>query len=222
MELGFKRFKVGNFIQTTDGTEGINRLEEHIAKMREVVGPDADLMLNTVMGYNVEYAIRVAERLRPYRLAWLEEPLMPWDHEGHAQLKAAVPTVPLATGETHRGRHAFRDLINRRAVDIVQPDIAWTGGIAETQKIYALAEAAGLQTILHVGAMRPEAQHFSLAMPEITLTEYNLRSPAGVPLAEVVRVPGMPVPVNGRIRLSDGPGLGTEYRREDFAPFDCT
>src|SRR5207253_1409514 len=46
MELGFKRFKVGNFIQTTDGTEGINRLEEHIAKTREVIGPDADLMLN--------------------------------------------------------------------------------------------------------------------------------------------------------------------------------
>jgi L-rhamnonate dehydratase len=220
MELGFTRFKIGNFIQVTDGTAGINRLEDYVAQTREKVGPDADLMVNVVMAYNAEFAIRVAERLRPYRLAWLEEPLMPWDHDGHAQLRQAVPTVPLATGETHRGRHAFRELINRRAVDIVQPDISWTGGLSETLKIYALAEAAGLQTLVHVGAGRPEGQHFSLAMPETTLAEFNLRTPAGVPLEEVVRVPGMPVPVNGRIMLSDAPGLGTEYRPEDFAPFD--
>lgn len=219
MELGFTRFKIGNFIQTTDGIDGINRLEEVVAAAREKVGPDADLMLNVVMGYNVEFAIRVAERLLPYRLSWFEEPLMPWDHDGHARLKAAVPTMPLATGETHRGRHAFRELIGRGGVDIVQPDISWTGGITETLKIYALAEAAGLQTILHVGAGRPEGQHFSLAMPECTLAEYNIRSAVGVPLQEVCRVPGMPVPVNGKLRLSDAPGLGTEYRTEDFAPF---
>jgi L-rhamnonate dehydratase len=219
MELGFTRFKIGNFIQPSDGLDGINRLEESVAKARETVGPAADLMLNVVMGYNVEYAVRVAERLLPYRLSWLEEPLMPWDHGGHARLKAAVPTMPLATGETHRGRHAFRELIARGGVDIVQPDISWTGGITETQKIYAMAEAAGLPTIVHVGGGRPEGQHFSLAMPECTLAEFNLRTPVGVPLAEVVRVPGMPTPVNGKIRLSDAPGLGTEYRPEDFVPF---
>ena len=219
MELGFKKFKLQNFIQLTDGEAGINRLEDEVAAAREKVGRDADLMLNSVMGYNVEYAIRIAERLRPYRLAWLEEPLMPWDHDGLAQLKAAVPTVPIATGETHRGRHAFREMINRRAVDIVQPDISWTGGITETLKIYALAEAAGLQTVLHVGAGRPEGQHMSLALPECTIAEFNLRSPAGVPLEQLVRVPGMPIPVNGKVRLSDAPGLGTEYRPKDFAPF---
>jgi L-rhamnonate dehydratase len=128
--------------------------------------------------------------------------------------------MTLATGETHRGRHAFRELIDRRAVDIVQPDISWTGGLSETLKIYTLAEAAGLQTLVHVGAGRPEGQHFSVAMPECTLAEFNLRSPPGVPLAEVARVPGMALPVNGKIRLSDAPGLGTEYRPEDFAPFD--
>jgi L-rhamnonate dehydratase len=220
LELGFTRFKIGNFIQLTDGTAGINRLEEYVAQTRETVGADADLMLNVVMGYNAEFAVRVAERLRPYNLTWLEEPLMPWDLDGLEQLKRAVPTMTLATGETHRGRHAFRDLINRRAVDIVQPDISWTGGLSETLKIYAMAETAGLQTLVHVGGGRPEGQHFSLAMPEATLAEFNLRSPAGIPLEEVVRVPGLPVPVNGKIRPSDRPGLGTEYRPEDFAPFD--
>lgn len=219
MELGFTRFKIGNFVQMTDGTDGINRLEEHVAAAREKIGPDADLMLNSVMGYNVEYTIRIAERLKPYNLAWLEEPLMPWDHDGHKRLKAAVPTVPIATGETHRGRHAFRELINRGAVDIVQPDISWTGGITECQKIYALAEAAGISTMPHVGAGRPEGQHFSLAMPEVTLAEYTLRSPAGIPLEEARTVPGMSVPVDGKLRVSDAPGLGTTYRAEDFVPF---
>ena len=219
MELGFRKFKIGNFIQPSDGIDGINRLEEVVAGARDKVGSGADLMLNVVMGYNVEYAIRVAERLLPYRLTWLEEPLMPWDHDGHARIKAAVPTLPLATGETHRGRHAFRELIARRAVDIVQPDISWTGGITETQKIYAMAEAAGLPTILHVGAGRPEGQHFSIAMPDVTLVEYNIRSATGVPLEEVNRVPGMPVPVDGKLRVLDAPGLGTEYMPQDFEPF---
>jgi L-rhamnonate dehydratase len=219
MELGFTRFKIPNFIQTTDGIEGINRLEEYIAAARETVGPDAELALNTVMAFSVEYAIRVAERLRPYRLAWIEEPLMPWDHDGYAALKSAVPTQPIATGETHRGRHAMRELIDRRAVDIVQPDVRWTGGICETQKIYALAEAKGLQTILHSGGGRPEGQHVSLALPDITQTEFLIRARAGVPLAEANRQPGLATPVNGKIKVSDAPGLGREFLPEDFVSF---
>ena len=77
MELGFRAFKISNPVHYEEGTEGINRLEEKVAKARETVGPDADLMLNPVMSYNVEFAARVMERLQPYRLRWIEEPLVP-------------------------------------------------------------------------------------------------------------------------------------------------
>ena len=125
-------------------------------------------MINPVMSFNVEFALRLAERLRPYNLRWLEEPLPPHDIEGHAELKRAITWIPLATGEDHRGRHAFAQLIERRAIDIVQPDIGWSGGITETMKIYTIAETAGIQTIPHGGAVSPWGQHVAMAAPRIT------------------------------------------------------
>jgi L-rhamnonate dehydratase len=217
LELGFKAFKMRNSAHYDDGLDGINRLEEQVAAARELVGPDADLMLNPVMSFNVEYAVRVMERLLPYRLSWLEEPLMPYDTDGLAQLKRAVPTLPLATGEDHHGRHAFRELIERRCVDVLQPDIRWTGGLSEVLKIYTLGEAAGIVTIPHGGGGIPAGQHFAAAMPESGRVEYVLRSPPGVSLQEANRIPGMPTPRDGRLVLGDAPGFGMEFTLEDFA-----
>ena len=72
---------------------------------------------------------------------------------------------------------------------------------------------------LRTGAVRPEGQHMSLAMPEMLLAEYTLRSPRGVPLDQAPRPPGLAAPVGGKLKPSDAPGLGLEYRLEDFAPF---
>ena len=124
------------------------------------------------MSFNVEFAIRVAERLRKYVLRWLEEPLIPSDLEGHIELKKAINWVPLATGEDHHGRHAFRQLIEHRAIDIAQPDLKWCGGLTEAVKIYTIAEAAGIAAIPHAGAGTPYGQHFSFAMPESPMAEF--------------------------------------------------
>ena len=86
-ELGFKHFKVSNPAHYDEGIDGINIVEEHIARAREEVGPDAELMYNPVMSFNVEFTIRLAERLRPYGLRWLEEPLIPTDLEGHIEFE---------------------------------------------------------------------------------------------------------------------------------------
>ena len=129
-ELGFKHFKVSNPAHYDEGIDGINIVEEHIAKAREEVGPDAELMYNPVMSFNVEFTIRLAERLRPYGLRWLEEPLVPTDLEGHIELRKAINWVPLATGEDHHGRWTFRQLVEHRAVDVLQPDMKWCGGLS--------------------------------------------------------------------------------------------
>jgi L-rhamnonate dehydratase len=219
MELGFRAFKINNTAHHSDGTDGINKLEATVAAAREKVGPAADLMLNAVMSFNVDYAARVMERLAPYDLRWFEEPLPPNDTKGLMALKRAVPAMPLATGEDHRGRHMFRDIIEARCVDVLQPDIRWTGGLTETLKIYNMGEAAGLQTIAHSGGNMPAGQHLSAAMPEVRMAEYLMLSAPGVPLEEVNPVPGMPVPVNGKLVLSDAAGFGMEFRSEDFVPF---
>jgi L-rhamnonate dehydratase len=216
MELGFRAFKIPNIVLHDEGTDGINRLEDHVAAAREKVGPSADLMLNPVMSFTVDYALRVMERLLPYRLRWFEEPLMPWNTPGLAELKRAVPTLPLATGEDHRGRHAFRELIEARCVDVLQPDIRWAGGLSETMKIYTLGEAAGIQTVVHAGGAMAAGQHFGLATPESPLVEWVMFSPAGVPLEEVSRVPGVAVPSDGFATVSDAPGLGYEFSADLF------
>ena len=221
-ELGFKAFKVSNPAHYEMGLDGLNLVEEKIAKARAAVGANAELMFNPVMSFNVEFTLRLAERLRPYGLRWLEEPLMPSDLEGHIQLKRAITWIPLATGEDHHGRHAFRQLVEHRAVDIVQPDLKWSGGLSEVVKIYTIAEAAGIPTIPHTGAGNPFGQHFALAMPESPMAEYWMGSDPGVPLAEVCPVPGMAMPKDGYVVPSDAPGFGMEIKAEWIVPWDHT
>ena len=219
MELGFTAFKIGNIAHYEDGVAGLNAVEDMVAEARDTVGPDAELMLNTVMGYNVEFAVRTLERLRPYNLRWVEEPLMPYDTDGLRAIKQAVPTIPIATGEDHHGRHAFKHLLDRRAVDIVQPDLRWCGGLTEAAKIYALAETAGVVTCLHAGAGIAAGQHFCMALPEAGLAEYVTFSPASVPLHEVTRLPGLALPRDGKLIPSDAPGFGLDIASDWFTPW---
>lgn len=214
MELGFTRFKLTNPIHYREGQEGLNRLEQKVAEARELVGQDAELMLNAVMSYNVEYSVQVAETLRPFQMRWLEEPLIPGDLEGHIELKKAVPWMPIATGEDHHGRIAFRQLVEHRCVDVLQPDLKWCGGLTEAVKIYTIGEAAGLQTIPHGGANTAFGQHFAMAMPESLVAEFWLGSDPGIPLDEARRTPGVAVPQDGKLVPSDAPGFGMEVRED--------
>lgn len=220
MELGFKHFKVTNPAHYDMGTKGLNLVEAKIAEARETIGADADLMLNAVMSYNVEFAVQIAERLRPYHMRWLEEPLIPPDLEGHIALKKAVPWMPIATGEDHHGRYAFRQLVEHRCVDVLQPDIKWTGGLTEAVKIYTIGEASGLVTIPHGGANSPFGQHFAMAMPESPMAEYWLGTDPGIPLEEVRPIPGLAMPEDGYLVPSDAPGFGMDIKEEWIEPWD--
>lgn len=221
MELGFRAFKISNPVHHSEGAAGIDIIEEKVAKARETVGDKAQLMYNPVMSFNVEFAARVMERLQPYRLSWFEEPLMPHDIDGLAQLKRAVPTLPLATGEDHQGRHVFFEMAQKRCVDIFQPDLRIAGGLSEVIRIHTIGEAAGIPTIPHAGANIPYGQHFSFAMTEAPMAEFWMDSDPGVPLEKAVNYPGAAVPVKGRLVPSDAPGFGfdippawlTPYRR---------
>lgn len=220
IDLGFKAFKISNPVHYIMGLDGLNVLEEKIAKARETVGPNAELMFNPVMSFNVEFTLRLAERLKPYRLRWLEEPLVPSDLEGHIELKKAISWIPIATGEHHHGRQAFRQLVENRAVDILQPDINWCGGLSEAVKVHTMAEAAGLVTIPHTGGGNAFGQHFAMAMPESPMAEYWLGSDPGVPLEEVRPFPGLSVPSDGYVTPSNAPGFGMEISEDWIGAWD--
>jgi L-rhamnonate dehydratase len=219
LELGFEAFKITNPVHYRQGRAGLDILEQKVAAAREQVGRAAELMLNPVMAFDVEFTVRVAERLRPYELRWIEEPLIPEDIEGYAAIKRAVPWQTIATGEDHHTRIPFRQLVERRCVDIVQPDLQWCGGLTEALKIYAIAEAAGIRTIPHGTLNTPYGQHFAFAMPDCEPAEFHLSSPVGVPLAEVVPIPGMAVPHDGHLVPSDAPGFGIEIPEHALVPW---
>jgi L-rhamnonate dehydratase len=209
MELGFGATKIACPHGPADGIAGLDANEALVARTRELVGPDVELMLDCWMALDVEYTVRLAERLWPYRLRWIEDCLLPDDHGGGNTLRARRPAQGLATGEHWYGLNPFADAVARRSVDVLQPDIAWVGGLTACLKIAHMAEPAGITVIPHAGMNTPYGQHFAYAMPgSRSWGELFVGTPPGVPLAETRLFPGMAMPDRGRLVPSGEPGFG--------------
>ena len=112
----------------------------------------------------------------------------------------------------------FQYLINHRAVDILQPDINWVGGLTACRKICEMADPAGLTVILHGGGLTQYGLHLTAAMPNMPWAEYFIASPPGVPLAEA-RGHGATLPEDGYLRPNAGPGFGLGLEEEWLKPF---
>ena len=201
MELGFKATKLFNPFGPDHNLDTLNRIEELVGNTREAVGDDVELMFDAWTGFDVEYAVRVAETLRPFRLKWLEDLILPEDLVGYETIRARVPWQNLATGEHWYMPTPFAAAAGKRLVDIFQPDVLWCGGITAAVKICHIAEANNITVITHAGMNYPYGQHLALAMPAISWGERSEGvSPPGVPLAEMVKLPGTAVIEDGYVR----------------------
>ena len=218
-ELGFRAFKLACPYGPADGLDGLKRNEEFVARAREQIGDAAELMLDCWMAFDVEYTVRLAEALRPYRLKWLEETLIPEDFDAHVELRARLPWQTLATGEHWYTHVPFGWAIRHRVADILQPDIAWCGGLTTCQRIAAAADAAGVTVLLHGGGNTPFGQHFTYATPSSSWLECFVGPPPGVPLEEGGGLPGQAIPRDGWLVPSDAPGFGLEIPESWLAPF---
>ena len=218
-ELGFKAHKLACPYGPADGLAGLQKNVALVAAARERVGADCDLMLDCWMAFDVEYTVRLAEALRPYRLKWLEECLIPEDMDAHAELRARLPWQTLSTGEHWYSHVPFQYAIKHNLVDILQPDIEWVGGLTTCLKIAHAAEAAGKTVILHAGARTPYGQHFSFAMPAVPWIEYFIGEDPGLPLHETTWLPGMAYAIDGWLEISDAPGFGLMIDESWLKPF---
>ncbi len=211
MELGFEAVKLFVRHGPEDGIEGLRKNEELVARTREQVGPNVEIAVDSWMSLNTEYIVRLVEALKPYRIKWLEDYLLPEDMDSYFKVRQRVPGQTLATGEHWYTIHPFALAAGQGLVDILQPDIAWVGGMTASIRICHIAEAHGVSVIGHAGMNYPYGQHLAYAMPVIPWGERSEGvAPPGVPLEEMVTLPGTPVIKNGRLIPSDAPGFGIE------------
>jgi L-rhamnonate dehydratase len=169
LELGCKGFKLAIDV-AAPGREGMKGIVDRVAEVRAQIGPDADLMFDCLARFDVPYTLELAERLAPYHVRWIEEPIDPDDTAGYEALCAQVRGTLIASGEHEYTRFGFADLIRHKAVQVLQPDISWSGGFTELRRIAALADRAGLPLVPHRGGSR-FGIHFIMATPSCQLAE---------------------------------------------------
>lgn len=193
---------------------------EKIGAIREAIGPQTRLMLDANCAYNASEAIWLGQRAEKYDIFWLEEPIPPEDIAGHIEIKEKVK-IMLAAGESEFTRYGFRDLIAKRAVDIIQPDLCSVGGFSEMMKIIALATAWNLRCIPHVWGtaiglaanlqLQAAMPHFPTSLhPEQSLMEYD-RTPN--PLREELVEEKFEME-GTRMKIPSRPGLGITLNRK--------
>jgi D-galactarolactone cycloisomerase len=128
---------------------GVEEDARNARAVREAIGPACRLAVDANHAYDAMTAIRLGRLIEPLGIAWFEEPVPPEDLEGYLQVKRAL-SMPISGGEAEYSRFGFRDLVARRCVDILQPDICACGGFTEAARIAALANAWGVTVYPHV------------------------------------------------------------------------
>ncbi|WLI76289.1 mandelate racemase/muconate lactonizing enzyme family protein [Kosakonia sp. H02] len=194
--------------------------------IREAIGPDIALMVDANHAYDTVAAIKLAQKIEQFDIAWFEEPVPPEDLRGYQRVKAAT-TIPLAGGECEFTRYGFKNVLVSEAMDIIQPDICAAGGLTECKKISDMAQAFGIRTNPHVwgsGVGIAASLQWIAMVP--THTPVSL-SPAQ-PLLEFdqtehpVRQAILQTPIThhrGVVTIPSGPGLGIEINRDALAFF---
>jgi len=201
VESGIPRvkMKVGKDFGQSE-REDIQRVET----VRKAVGDDVAIYIDANNGYYRKQSIYMAKEFEQYQVGWLEEPLIPDDIQGMADIAKAT-TIPIATGEHEYTKYGFRELIERGAVDIVQPDIGRVGGVTEWLKVAHLAHAFNLPVAPH--ALQLAHLHVACATPNLKVVEYMNVALEG----DSIWYTEFPRQKNGSwAPFHDKPGLGLE------------
>jgi len=171
------------------------------------------------MGWNVEYAKRLLPKLAKFEPRWLEEPVIADDIDGYAELNA-MNIVPISGGEHEFSLYGFKQLLERKAVSVVQYDTNRVGGITMAHKINALCESYSVPVIPHAGQMHN--YHLTMSSLNCPMSEYfpMFDVEVGNELFYYI-FDGEPVAENGFLQLDDHkPGLGLTLKTEFLDQFD--
>ena len=216
---GFRAFKIG---WGPFGRRDAALDEAIVRAARGAVGSAASLMVDAgasdafwAQGY--KWAARTADMLAAYGVAWFEEALPPDALEDYVQLRRRSP-VPIAAGEVLTRRQSFQPWLQRRALDIVQPDVTKVGGLSEARRIAWMARDNGVKLIPHgwntaIG-LAADLQ-FASALPDTDQVEYL----TGSPFIDDLVVTPWALDAEGMLPIPDRPGLGVLLNREALAKY---
>ena len=216
---GYRAMKLRFGWGPTDGAKGMWKNVDLVRTVRETVGDGVDVMADAYMGWTLDYAKRMRPLLEPFNLRWLEEPVIPDDIHGYAELRRRR-RVPIAGGEHEFTLLGFRELIEAGAVDYIQFDTNRVGGITQARKIAALAEAHGIPVIPHAGQMH----NYHVVMASLNSPMAEFFPPVDVEVGNelfwyIFR--GEPMAKDGFVDLDeDVPGLGLTVDERALARFE--
>jgi L-alanine-DL-glutamate epimerase-like enolase superfamily enzyme len=199
---GFKAVKM----RVGAGDGSLDHSIRRVRAAREALGEAVDLMCDAHGTWTVAEARRFCRAVAACDLAWLEEPVSADDKRGQAEVRLATD-IPIASGESEFTRFDFRDLIELRAVDILQPDLSIAGGLTEALRIEALASAHQLRFAPHLwgGALTFAAGlHVAAVASSGFILEYSL---GANPMLHELALEDFPV-IDGMVEIPDRPGLG--------------
>ena len=183
-----------------------------VAAVRQALGSRAKLMVDANCAWSPAMAIAMGREMERHNLYWIEEPVATDDIEGSAEVARAL-AAPIAGYETELGLYGFRELISRGAVDIVQLDLAWSGGFSEGKRIAAYAHAHHRMVAPHAfaGAVLLVASlHFAAAIPNGLELEWD-QNPNAI-REELLKEP-LRLEKDGTVKVPERPGLGIELDR---------
>ena len=195
--------------------KGLKYLCEYIEAVRDTIGWDTPIGADHFGNLSVNDSIRYARAFEPYQLAWAEDFISCRDWRGYKTISEAT-TTPILTGEDAFGlEEGFQDLIENRAVDIIQPDPETSGALRETKRIADYADSHGIPTVLHfagspVGCMA--SVHLAATLENFIVMENHA---VDMPWwGDLVKGPSKPIVQNGYIAVPNVPGLGVELNDE--------
>ncbi|MGQ7843768.1 enolase C-terminal domain-like protein [Granulosicoccus sp. 3-233] len=154
---------------------GQQGLDENIALMRRfaaAAGPDVPIMIDAFLSWDADYTLRFAEGVADLPLTWIEDPTPPQDLEALGKIRSEMdPSISLALGNFAFSHADCTDLLSSGLVDILQPDVAWAGGVSEALRILDLASGHDVPVILHNTCEQPWALALAAARQNDALVE---------------------------------------------------
>jgi L-rhamnonate dehydratase len=204
VEQGFKAQKWFFKYGPIHGLDGMAKNVELVRTVREAVGPNIEIMFDSWMGWDRTYAIRLAERIEQYQPRWIEESVPADRTDDFASIRQST-RVPIATGEHEYTRWGFQKLLQADAVDVIQADPDWCGGITELVKICTLASAYGRVVIPHGHSVHASVHVIAAQSPYVCPMAETLL--LALPSKQQFYQQAM-MPERGQIALPTAPGLG--------------